>query len=92
MITPPASGAPPIVWAVFLGADTSIRLADEWGLKLADAGDRLQKAADLGLIRVVGKRTIVRQAGGKRHARAYQQRRTIVVYGPPLKERHAPPH
>ena len=80
MITPPASGAPPIVWAVFLGADTANRLALEWGVSRANAFDALRKAAELGLIRVVGKRRGVvpeRRLSGKRWTSA----RIVNVYG-----------
>lgn len=47
----PNDNSPPIMWAVHLGANTSKRLALEWGIKLSCARMRLQYACEMGLLR-----------------------------------------
>ncbi len=49
---PPKPRFEPIVWAVWLGANTAHRLAREWRISLQKARGRLQYAADIGLLRV----------------------------------------
>lgn len=51
-MTPPLS-APPIVWAVFLGANTSSRLAREWGISYHAARRALHKAFKRGWIHLM---------------------------------------
>ena len=47
----PRDQDPPIMFAVWLGANTAKRLALEWGIKLSCARMRLQYAAEIGLLR-----------------------------------------
>lgn len=42
---------PAIVWAVYLGANTAHRLANQWGIKLSCARARLCYACNTGLLR-----------------------------------------
>ena len=54
----PSPEASPIVWAVYLGADTSRRLAAQWRISFHGARARLRHAAKKGTLRVVGKRKV----------------------------------
>lgn len=46
----PSPRSPAIVYAVWLGADTSTRLANEWGITVEQAKERLYEAYRSGLI------------------------------------------
>lgn len=54
--TEPAPGLPPIAWAVYLGADTSQRLAREWDISVEDAKTKLRAAVDSGVLVRAGTR------------------------------------
>ncbi len=52
----PNPSAPPIVWAVFLGADTSLRLAHEFGITVRQAHWRFRSAVKQGFLVRGGRR------------------------------------
>ena len=60
-LLPPAAPKPvedtecPIVWAVWLGANTASRLANEWGITAKSAGMRLAYAEQTGRLRRNGR-------------------------------------
>lgn len=67
----PSPSAHPIVWAVFLRADTPHRLAREWSIPLSCARDRMRYAAVRGLICKAGRRRMPSKASGQTLARAH---------------------
>lgn len=77
-MTPPPASAPAIVWAVYLRANTSARLAIAQGITRAQATNRLVRAADLGLVvRVARGRYAVPGAQVRVRGR---QRRTVAAW------------
>lgn len=76
-VTPPPDSAPAIVWACYLGGTTPMRLAIAQGIPRALAADRLQRAADLGLVvRVEHGRYVV--PGARVRVRG-RERRTVAA-------------
>lgn len=79
----PGPGAAPIVWAVFLGANTNRRLADQWVIPIHTAKSALRRAAKSGDLVVAGSAPCL--GGG----------RPVLVYGvrslPPPQEKESSP-
>jgi hypothetical protein len=61
-VTEPSPRAPAIVYAVFCGADTSLRLAREWGITVLQAKGMLKYARKKGWIEWGNKRRMPTRA------------------------------